>query len=125
VPRIFDSFRKGFYHAGTLITTGTVFGGKVRAIEKVREMKKEIMIQLQGSFEESAYSQNNVEYWVARDLQKLLDYDEWRNFHKVIDKGKTVCKTAGFEAADHFVDVNKMVELGSGSRQQFFYCKQG
>ena len=43
-------------------------------------MKKEIIVQLNKTFEESAYTQNGVEYWMARDIQKLLDYTEWRNF---------------------------------------------
>ena len=54
-------------------------------------MKKEIIIQLNKTFEESAYTQKNVEYWMARDLQKLLDYAEWRNFLLVIEKAKTAC----------------------------------
>ena len=52
-------------------------------------MKKEIIVQLNKTFEESAYSQNDVEYWMARDLQRLLDYAEWRNFLQVIEKAKT------------------------------------
>ncbi len=81
-------------------------------------MEQGLIVQLNKNFEESAYTQNKVEYWFARDLQKLLDYDEWRNFLKVIEKARTACKTAGFEVTDHFVDVNKMVEIGSGSKRQ-------
>jgi DNA-damage-inducible protein D len=51
-------------------------------------------------------------------LQKLLDYDEWRNFLKVIDKAKTACLNSGHNVSDHFVDTNKMVKLGSGSERQ-------
>ena len=53
-----------------------------------RKLKKEIIVQLNKTFEESAYTQNGVEYWMARDIQKLLDYAEWRNFLLVIDKAK-------------------------------------
>jgi DNA-damage-inducible protein D len=81
-------------------------------------MEKGLIVQLNKTFEESAYSRNKVEYWMARDLQKLIDYDEWRNFLKVIDKAKTACMNSGQNIADHFVDVNKMVEIGSGSRRQ-------
>ena len=81
-------------------------------------MKKEIIIQLNKTFEESAYTQNGVEYWMARDIQKLLDYTDWRNFLLVIDKAKTACVNSGQNIADHFVDVNKMVKLGSGSERQ-------
>lgn len=47
-------------------------------------MKKEIIKQLKTSFEETAYEQDEIEYWRARDLQKRLDYTEWRNFNNLI-----------------------------------------
>lgn len=53
-------------------------------------MKRETIIRLSKSFEESAYQENGLEYWLARDLQVLLDYDEWRNFSKVIEKAKGI-----------------------------------
>ena len=81
-------------------------------------MKKEIVIQLNKTFEESAYTQKGVEYWMARELQKLLDYTDWRNFLLVIDKAKIACSKSRQIIADHFVDVNKMVKLGSGSERQ-------
>ena len=59
-----------------------------------------------------------VEYWLARDLQILLGYTEWRNFMVVIAKAKTACEISGQRVADHFVDVNKMVSLGSGSLRE-------
>ena len=81
-------------------------------------MKKEIIVQLNKTFEESAYTQNGVEYWMARDIQKLLDYTDWRNFLLVVEKAKIACSKSGQNIADHFVDVNKMVKLGSGSERQ-------
>jgi len=81
-------------------------------------MKKEIIIQLNKTFEESAYTQKDVEYWMARDVQRLLDYTEWRNFLLVVDKAKIACMKSGQTIADHFVDVNKMVQLGSGSQRE-------
>ena len=53
------------------------------------------------------------EYWLARELSATLDYMEWRNFSKVIDKARLACKNSGFDIDDHFVEVNKMVEIGS------------
>lgn len=46
------------------------------------------------------------EYWLARELQAVLEYTEWRNFCKIIDKAKVACKGAKNNVAEHFVDVN-------------------
>jgi len=81
-------------------------------------MDKNLIVRLNKSFEDTAYEDNGVEYWLARDLQKLLEYDEWRNFTKVIEKAKVSCQTAKQNPAHHFVDVNKMVDLGSGGQRQ-------
>ena len=81
-------------------------------------MKQELIVKLSKTFEESAYTQKEVEYWMARDLQKLLDYTDWRNFLQVIEKAKTACLKSRQSITDHFVDVNKMVKLGSGSERQ-------
>ena len=53
------------------------------------------------------------EFWYARELQETLKYSEWRNFINTIEKAKNACKTSGFEIQDHFVNVNKMVGIGS------------
>ncbi len=52
---------------------------------------------------------------VCRNLGPLLDYKEWRNFYKVIAKAIISCEASGHPSADHFVETNKMVELGSGA----------
>ena len=74
-------------------------------------MKTELIIELNKTFEGSAYTQNGIAYWMARDLQKLLDYSEWRNFLLVIEKAKTACLNSKQNVSDHFVDVNKMIDL--------------
>lgn len=80
-------------------------------------MKKEIVVRLHASFEELVRHDETSggECWLARDLQGLLGYAKWENFVKVIEKAQTACRTAGFDPADHFLDVRKMVELGSGA----------
>lgn len=80
-------------------------------------MKTELIIELNKTFEGSAYTQNDVEYWMARDLQKLLDYDEWRNFLKVIEKAKTACLKSRQNVSDHFVDVNKTIPMPKGAEK--------
>jgi len=58
------------------------------------------------------------DFWYARDMQVVLQYTEWRNFIKVIEKAKIACESSGNNVLDHFVDVNKMVHLGSGSQRE-------
>jgi len=81
-------------------------------------MDKNIIARLNKSFEEYAYEQDGVEYWLARELQVLLEYDDWRNFINVIEKAKISCSNSGQNSADHFVDVNKMVDIGSGTKRE-------
>jgi DNA-damage-inducible protein D len=59
-----------------------------------------------------------VEFWYARELGSVLDYAKWDNFRKVIDKAMLACKNSGFDVADHFPEVGKMVDLGSGSQRK-------
>lgn len=60
-------------------------------------------------------NKNGQEFWYARELQKTLEYSEWRNFQNVISKAKDACKNSGNNVRDHFVDVNKMVGIGSNA----------
>ena len=63
-------------------------------------------------------TETGVEYWLARDLQYLLGYTEWRNFLNIVAKAKTACEVSGHRVADHFVGVNKMVGIGSGTQRE-------
>jgi len=82
-------------------------------------MKKEIIKRLTGDFESYAnQTDNEIEFWFARDLQHLLGYSEWRNFNKVINKAKTACEASGHQVSDHFVDINKKVSIGSGTERE-------
>jgi DNA-damage-inducible protein D len=80
-------------------------------------MKKELIVTLRKDFEDAAYDTNGIEYWMARDLQQLLDYTQWRNFLLVIEKAKVACENSAQRAADHFADVSKMVQIGSGTER--------
>jgi len=81
-------------------------------------MKKEIVAKLNMNFEEAAYQEAGVEYWFARDLQGLLDYTEWRNFLLVVEKAKTACENSDQNISDHFVDVNKTINMPKGATKQ-------
>ena len=58
------------------------------------------------------------EYWLARDLQPILDYAQWRRFAEAIDRAKLACQNSGFDVSDHFADVGKMVDIGSGAERE-------
>jgi DNA-damage-inducible protein D len=85
---------------------------------KKRTMEISVITQLNKTFEEAAYEQDGVEYWLARELQVLLGYNEWRNFTNTIEKAKEGCKNTSESVSDHFVDVNKMVSIGSGAARE-------
>ena len=58
------------------------------------------------------------EYWLARELQSVLQYTEWRRFKGVIDKAKIASESSGYKALDHFVGADKMVEIGSDTKRK-------
>lgn len=81
--------------------------------------KKEVATYSQQTFENIKHSdENGAEFWYARELQTALEYTEWRNFEKSVKRAKEACAASGFAETDHFVDVNKMVPLGSGSQRE-------
>lgn len=78
-------------------------------------MKKEIIETLRSSFEEKVQVDKDIEFWFARDLQKLLEYDDWRNFLNVIDKAKIACVNSKQNVIDHFVGVTKTIQMPKGA----------
>ena len=72
---------------------------------------------LHNNFENASQNSEGVEFWFARDLQILLGYSQWRNFILVIEKAKVACLNAKQNILDHFAEVSKMVELGSGAKR--------
>lgn len=81
-------------------------------------MKSELIIELFEKFEGASYMYNNIECWSARELQEIFSYSKWDNFIKVIDKAKIGCENVGEKIADHFAELGKMVDLGSGSQRE-------
>jgi DNA-damage-inducible protein D len=81
-------------------------------------MENDTISKLNKSFEQYAYEQDGVEYWLARELQELLGYTDWRNFSNEIKKAKKSCETTGEAVSNHFVDGNKMIELGKGGQRE-------
>ena len=58
------------------------------------------------------------EYWLARELQSILQYTEWRKFNGVIDKAKIACESSGYKVLEHFVGADKMISLGKGGQRE-------
>lgn len=66
------------------------------------------------------------EYWMARDIQEFLGYEQWRNFEDVIVRARKACESAGVNSGDHFAETSNMVPVGSGAmrdRKDFFLTR--
>jgi len=81
-------------------------------------MDKLVIGRLTKNFEDFVHEEQGIEFWFARDLQKLLGYTEWRKFLGVIEKAKIACKTSNIEVSDHFVGAAKKVQLGSSAKRE-------
>lgn len=62
--------------------------------------------------------ENGIEYWQARQLSKALDYSDFRNFIKVLQKASIACTQSKQELSDHVVEFNEMVAIGSGAERE-------
>ncbi len=58
------------------------------------------------------------EYWLARELQSVLEYAQWRRFNETIERAKLACENSGYNPSDHFANVGKMVGIGSGAERE-------
>jgi len=81
-------------------------------------MDRELIQSLAKDFESYAIEIDGVECWFARDLQTPLGYDKWENFYNVIQKAKIACENTGNIIDDHFLDVRKMVDIGSQATRE-------
>lgn len=81
-------------------------------------MDKNKISLLKSSFDSIMQKEEQVEYWLARDLQKCLGYKTWENFETTIQRAMDSVKTSGIESTDHFREVTKMVPLGSGAQRK-------
>ena len=62
--------------------------------------------------------EEGCEYWNARELQKILEYKEWRKFSGVIEKAKDACSNSNISVIDHFVGADKMIEIAKGGKRK-------
>ena len=93
------------------------FNEQLNALHE-RVLSKALTIDEETNYTESLFesirheNEYGEEFWYARELQIALEYKEWRNFSRVIDKAKIACEGSDSSISDHFVDVNKIVEAG-------------
>ena len=82
-------------------------------------MDKMQIVKIKENFDGTIHNVPNsdVEFWYARELMPLLGYERWENFEKAIKRSMDSCETAGITVPDHFREVTKMVQLGSGSQR--------
>ena len=82
-------------------------------------MDKMQIIKIKENFDRTINNipNSDVEFWYARELMPLLGYERWENFEKAVKRSMDSCETAGITVPDHFREVTKMVQLGSGSQR--------
>jgi DNA-damage-inducible protein D len=92
----------------------------VRKTPRIDPMKRALIHKLAATLEKLVHKETatGTEFWLARDLQKVLGYQRWSNFEKVIQKAMHACELAGNDASDHFLPIDKMEELASKKSQQ-------
>ena len=90
-----------------------------RTISERNTMTKTLNAPEYKLFEEIKHTRKDEsEFWLARELASVLDYTKWENFSKVVDRAMLACKNSGFEIPDHFPEVRKMVDIGSGTQRK-------
>jgi len=70
------------------------------------------------SFEDIKHiDENGVEFWYARELMSILEYNKWENFEKVINKAKDACENSGITVIEHFPDIRKTIQMPKGAKK--------
>ena len=80
-------------------------------MNEIKEYTKELFENIKH------IDKNGNEYWEARQLQSILEYKEWRNFNKVLDKAMKACSLSKFKEKEQFVEFNKPIKGGNGNIQ--------
>lgn len=76
-------------------------------------MDKQLVAKLKNIFDDISHlTEDGTEYWLARELQTVLGYTQWRRFNDTIERAKTSCKISGNDIEHHFANVGKMVKAG-------------
>lgn len=86
---------------------------------KENDKMNEIKEYTEKVFEDIKHvDENGYEYWLARELMKILEYSLWQNFHKTINIAVKNCNNSNYNVSDHFIDANKMIKLAKNARRE-------
>ena len=87
-------------------------------------MRNELELYKEQNFEEIKHiDENGVEYWYARELAKVLEYSDWRNFNKVINKAKKSCINSNNDINEHIVEFNRVLNVGNNAKMEVYDYK--
>ena len=82
-------------------------------------MSNDMMVYNENTFESIKHiNDEGQEYWLARELQEVLEYSSWRRFEDTIERAKLACQNSGYDPSNHFAEVGKMVRIGSGANRE-------
>lgn len=92
---------------------------RIRILEGENQYMKNLEQYSDATFESIKHTNEyGQEFWYARELQKVLEYTQWRRFWDAIERAKEACINAGTDPDDHFAGIGKMVEIGSGAERE-------
>lgn len=80
-------------------------------------MSDDLALYSEQTFEDIKHYENGQEYWLARELQPILEYRQWRRFEEAIDRAKLACKNSGYDVSNHFADVGKTIQMPKGAHR--------
>jgi DNA-damage-inducible protein D len=84
-------------------------------------MNNELELYKEQNFEEIKHiNDDGIEFWYARELSKVLEYTDWRNFVKVINKAKEACINSSNEVSEHIVEVNRVLNVGNNAKMEVY-----
>lgn len=81
-------------------------------------MDKHTLQDLLEQFNSIMQTKDDIEFWYARELQKVLGYTNWNKFSNVLDRAIEACKTSGIEVSDHFYQVVKMIKIANNATRE-------
>ena len=81
-------------------------------------MEKKTIELYRKKFDDIRHKSDGIEYWYARELMKLLDYVQWRNFDNAVNKAMLSCENNGNLIENHFSKINSIIAVGNGARRE-------